>query len=273
MTRTSSRLATAVLALGLLLAATTGASAFALNDLIVNGTFGDDTTPSLASWTLSGTTAAQASTSLTNTGTGNLGFNSFFASAFGLLGDSVSTGGGANGAGGIDGNQFQGTSSISQSFVLPGTFSSQTVASYNLTLNFSSVFDGRDNTTADTFTVTLQRTDIAAQPLITLYSPTSAPLATCGPAASPTCSDLQISQNPFTQSGGSLAGLLPGTYALTFTLVEATGNPTNTAVGLDNIDIDAVGTFSTSAPSTLMVVLLGLTGLGAWRLRRRGTPA
>jgi len=47
----------------------------------------------------------------------------------------------------IGGGPDNGTSSLSQTFTLPGTITAGTVSSYDLTIDFRTVFDGRDDQT------------------------------------------------------------------------------------------------------------------------------
>jgi hypothetical protein len=98
------------LILGSLVVGIPHASAIPIGQQIVNGEFGNNTTPSLTGWTTAGTANARPSTDALNTSTGNAGFNTFFASSFAALGDD---------AGAISGSPFAGTHSISQTFVLP----------------------------------------------------------------------------------------------------------------------------------------------------------
>jgi hypothetical protein len=182
---------------------------------------------------------------------GNAGFNSFFDSAFAVLGDNT---------GNIPGNPTAGTFSISQNIVLPDVRNNMLIESYDLTISFRTVFDGDDS--ADTSSVH----DLFSASLggITLFSQSSAPLPNCGPAT--TCSNLQLSNNPFT---ATLSGLAPGAYTLSFSLFEATGtgvNLTNTAAGIDNVSIRG---FANPVPEPISVALLGVGLIGLDLMRRR----
>lgn len=264
MTTRTGWLKTAVLAGGMLLLGVSSASAFALNDLILNGGFGTDATPSLTSWTGTATNVnARASTDAINTTGGNSGFNSFFTTAFAVLGD-------ATGAITAADTPNSGLSTLTQTFSLPTHFGGDLVQSYDLTISFRSVFDGDDSNTPskDIFSVTLTP---PSGPAILLYSVDSTALPDCGPNASP-CANSQIVQNPFTASGGSLAGLLAGTYTLTFQIDEKglTGaNTTNTAVGVDDVDIDAIGLLAAPNPGALLLLTAGLGTAGFLARRRR----
>ena len=97
----------------------------ALDEVIVNGGFGSNASPSLAGWTPAGTALARPSTNAANTNGGNAGFNSFFTNAaFALLGNST---------GNIGNNPIAGTSSISQTFTLPTVLDGSSIRDYDLT--------------------------------------------------------------------------------------------------------------------------------------------
>jgi hypothetical protein len=226
--------------------ATRDALAIPIGEQIINGGF----SANLTSWTTSGTVSARASGDVINTAGGNAGFDNFFGSSFAVLGDST---------GDIGGSEDSGTHFISQTFSLPvisGT--------YDLTLSFNSVFDGddRDNINQiDIFRVLLNSTELFAQ--------NSFPLPNCGPGNSPTCSNSQLIQNPFSQT---ILGLPGGSYTLKFELAENNNAQSNTAVGIDNVSISGqsnVPAASVPEPSSLIFLASGLGGVLVF-LKRRG---
>src|SRR5207245_6446950 len=98
------------LILGTLVVGVPHAGAIPIGQQILNGEFGTDATPSLTSWTTSGTANARPSTDALNTSGGNAGFNTFFTSSFAALG---------NDAGDISATPFMGTHYIRHTFILP----------------------------------------------------------------------------------------------------------------------------------------------------------
>jgi len=237
--RTWATLAITVI-LGTLVVGIPHAGAIPLGQQISNGDFGNDATPSLTSWTTSGTANARPSTDALNASGGNAGFNTFFASSFAALGDT---------AGDISGTPFAGTHSISQTFILPAIS-----GTYNLTISFRTVFDGEgQNNQLDTFRASLNA--------ISLLSQSSLTLPTCGPLAS--CASTQLAQNAFSQT---LVDLLPGTYTLKFELVEQNGNASNTAAGIDSVSV--IANSSVPEPSSLLL-LMGAAFVGVSLLARR----
>ena len=245
MLRTWATLAITVI-LGTLVVGIPHAGAIPLGQQISNGDFGNDATPSLTSWTTSGTANARPSTDALNASGGNAGFNTFFASSFAALGDT---------AGDISGTPFAGTHSISQTFILPAIS-----GTYNLTISFRTVFDGEgQNNQLDTFKAFLfNATSLFSQDL---FSQNSFTLPTCGPLAS--CANIQLAQNAFSQT---LVDLLPGTYTLKFELVEQNGNASNTAAGIDSVSV--IANSSVPEPSSLLL-LMGAAFVGVSLLARR----
>jgi len=242
----------------------TQAYAIPVGQLIQNGNFGT-TTPSLANWTSSnsggGTTGARSSTAGINTAGGANGYNSFFTSAFAVLGASFTSG--------ITGGPSSGISSISQTFTLPPTQGGNTIFVYDLTISFMMAFDGDDSGPSspggsihDTFTASLNNVAFLTQ--------NSTPLNNCT-GGLPGCANVQIVQNPFSIT---LQNLRPGTYTLQFALNEAAttveGSATETAVGLDGISVTAEA--FVPEPGTLVLLATGLVVLGAISIRRRGRP-
>jgi len=239
---------------------------------IANGEFGTDDALSLASWTSTGAAIPRESTHTVNTTGGDAGFNRYFTSAFAVLGAS-----GAD----ISSTPPGGTSTISQTFTLPGAVGSSTVTSWDLTLSFITAFDGKQSDGPDVFSAALTGQ-------ATLFSQTSNQhfgsldaFPDCGPLAS-------CANNQKTQSFSALyAGLLPGAYTLTFSLVESDavwgggpqeGTPrTNTAAGIDAVSAPGTAPLAAvsepaplaavSEPTTLL--LWGLTAVGLGLILRR----
>jgi PEP-CTERM motif len=253
---------TAVLVAALAISTAAGAASIPIGDVVTNGAFGTDAAPSLAGWTLTSTGAspnAQPSTAPVNTLGGNAGFNGFFSSAFALLGNDS-----AASIGGVPGAHEAATNAISQFFVLPEEIDGVEVMSYDVTISFRSVFDGKDSPLGsdpkDQFITSLDG--------ITLTAQNSAPLPDCGPAT--TCPDAQITADPYVVS---LFGLAPGSHLLTFTLFEtadalgAEAAPlTNTAAAIDDVSATAIANIP--EPGVLALLGLGFAGLAARRRRR-----
>lgn len=217
------------------------AGLISLGEQINNGNFQAALSPA---WTVTGSAEIRPSGSTINTSTGNAGFDSFFDSAFAVLGDDGLA---------IGGIPTAGTSSISQTFILPSTVGGETVLSYDLTISFETAFDGIDSAsvTGDIFSASFGTT--------TLFSQNS--------NAFPP----QAVNDPF---NATITGLAPGTYTLTFTLDESgiiidptNTNFTNTAAGIDNVSVIAVA--RVPEPSTLALLGVALAGAGLTRLRRR----
>ena len=240
----------------------TGAPTVFIGDVVNNGEFGTDGAPSLAGWTLGSTGAspnAQASTASINTLAGNSGFNSFFGSAFAVMGDD------AGGIGGAPGAHPAATNTISQLIVLPEDIGNDATSSYDVVISFRTAFDGKGagpGGPVDVFSGSLGG--------ISLFAQNSSPFPDCGP--SPTCVNAQLENNPFS---ASILGLAPGSYWLTFTLNESgdnlgTESPplTNTAGGIDGVSILATATLAVPEPGTLGLLGLALAGLASGRRRR-----
>ena len=251
-----------VLGVGLLSTWIPQANAVPIGEQIANGDFGNNTTPSLTSWTqvVSGSGVnARNSSAIINTLTGNIGFNTFFSDAFAVLGDN--TGDGGPNAG-IGGNPNDGINSISQSFTLPAI-----LGTYDLLISFKTVFDGdSDPGATDTFTARLTKPDLT---IITLSSQNSSGFPNCAPSTS--CANNQLTNNPFSQTFLSLP---PGTYTLTFEIRESalpTMAATNTAAGIDKVSVTGNSNIAAAAPEPSALLLLGsgLAGVVAY-LRRRG---
>lgn len=234
------------LAIGALLLCTSQAST-ADSIVLLGEQIADGDLSSLATWTVSGSVTPNGPGSTINTSGGNAGFNDFFSSTFATLGDT---------AGAIGGPPVLGASTLSQTFTLAGTLNGSSVSSYDLGISFFAVFDGDDSSssTKDVFSVSLNG--------ITLFSLDSGALPDC--AVSTSCTDSQIAYDPFTST---LTGLAPGTYTLTFSLVESDVpgglNITNTAAGVDNISV--IATAHIPEPGTLALLGLGLFGLAWYR--------
>jgi len=76
-------------------------------------------------------------------------------------------------------------------------------------------------------------------------------------------------QNPFSQT---LVGLLPGSYTLTFVLIEQNGNASNTAAGIDGVSVTGNGSVPEPGSLLLMGAAFGGLGLLARRARRTMSP-
>jgi len=249
------------------------AGAVPIGQQIVNGEFGTGPAPSLAGWIVVGTADARDNFTVINLLGGNTGFDRFFGlpplefpptNAFAVLGNRPLC------ASSIDAPQqgicspLAGLSSISQSFVLPAVVGGSPVSSYQLTVSFRSVFDGRDALTFhDVFSVVLDGT--------VLLSRDSSPLPECGPDGG--CANQQLEQNPFLTA----ATVLPGAHTLSFRLEESgldvsPADFTDTAVGIDVVSVLADATLETPVPEPPSGLLL-VAALAGLALTRRARPA
>jgi hypothetical protein len=230
-------------------------------ELIQNGGFGTNATPSLQNWTKALNSApsttpainARASTDTINTSTGNAGFNSAFTSAFAVLGDQTGTITPA-------GDTATGDLALTQQITLAASYNAQLVVAYDLVLSFASVFDGLDTsgTADDSFRVTLL--DETFNEVYTLSINSGG-----FPVGQYTTVNLFDAQDVSGQTVFSINGVLPGIYHLQFRVVEASSTLTNTAAGIDNVTLS--GTMYTPEPGLLSLLGVGLGALG-WSRRR-----
>ena len=223
-----------------------------IGEQIVNGGFGTDASPSLASWVTVGPANARASIDTINISGGNAGFNNFFTSSFAVLGDD---------SGNINGSPESGVSSIQQTFILPAVLGGSTVVNYDIVISFNTVFDGEGGqlTFSDRFLGSLLN-GIS----LTLFSQNSN-IFPNGPPST-TNPDNQLVNNPYT---GSILGLQPGTYTLEFTLSELL-QYNNTAAGIDNVSVTgSADVAAVPEPSTLLLLGASLGGLALIRRKSR----
>ena len=237
-----------------------------LGEQITNVTF---SVALAAPWVTSGTVNTRANGNAINTSTGNLGFNTFFVAGdgtFAVLGDTS----------GAIGTPNDGTHELSQVFNLPTVVTGKNVISYELTISFKGVFDGKDNVSNhDVFSVLFDGSALSPT-----FPRDSSPLPECGPASGTgtgSCTNSQITYNPFSTT----FTLTPGTgnHTLLFRLSELNGNSTDTAVGLDNISVTAKATVpddqqgggggNPAIPEPGTMALFGLGALGGSLSRRR----
>ncbi|MDQ2694832.1 MAG: PEP-CTERM sorting domain-containing protein [Pseudomonadota bacterium] len=197
---------------------------------------------------------ARPSTNAINTTGGNAGFNTFFTSAFAVLGDD---------AGAIGGAPDAGRSLIFQGFTLNPIVNvggqQRLARNFDLTITFFTAFDGDDNGTKDRFTATLGN--------ITLFTQDSDPFPDGGPAAGQP--NNQATNNPFSTT---IRGLDPGNYTFGFELVEAPGAATNTAAGIDMVSIMGEANLA-PVPEPTTLSLLGVASLIGFGWRRRAAAA
>jgi hypothetical protein len=235
-------------------------AAIPVGELITNGNFETGAGSSISGWTVAGTAQGRASTNVINSTGGNAGFNSLFTSRFAVLGDSGGILGGA---------PADGVSSISQSFTLPATIGGKQVQHYDLTVSFTSAFDGDDSATDvhDAFA--------AAIGAVVFSQQDSTPLPDCQPPSA-SCPNNQLVIPP--PASFAVTGLAPGIYALIFGLNEAAGSgasATNTAVGLDNVSVTGEAVLVVAAGPVTMVLLAagGLVGFIVHRIKVRRDAA
>lgn len=185
----------------------------------------------LSSWAINGTANLRAASDNINSSSGNAGFDNFFSSLFVVLGDISGT---------ITGDPDSGMHSISQTFVLPQFQNSVLIDTYDLTIKFQTVFEGRDDLTVNSnFSDIFSASLISSNAVFPLFSQNSLVFAS-GPIGSGAAKNLQIMNNPFNLT---MVGLAPGTYTLSFVLDEKNGsanNTTNTAAGIDNVTITGI---------------------------------
>lgn len=232
-----------------------GAAPVFLGEQIVNGGFGTNASPSLASWTFSpagGEVNGRASTDPINASTGALGFDGFFTSAFAVLGDS---------AGPVGAGPPNGTMLLSQTFVLPATIGSQAVIRYRLDLSVDVAFDG---------------VDTASSGVDSFFAEVLAPNGTHYQLFA---WDSDANLGSSAHQSDFLTGLLPGSYTINFWQIETNvpGNPavvgeTNTAGGVDNVSIRAIAfvpDVNIPEPGAFGLLSLGLMAIFATRRRAR----
>lgn len=254
-----------IASLGISLAA--GAATVFVGEVVNNGEFGTDGAPSLSGWTLGSTGAspnARASTNAINTAVGNSGFNSFFGSAFAVLGDDADV------IGDGPGGHAAAVNTISQFIVLDEEINGVETTRYDIVVSFRTVFDGKGagaGGPVDVFSASLSSASLGP---LTLFLQNSSALPDCGP--SPACPNTQLVNNPFS---ASILGLAPGSYVLTFTLDESgdqlgseAAPLTNTGAGIDGVSILATATLAVPEPGTLLLLGLAMAAL-TLGLRRR----
>lgn len=179
------------------------AAPISIGNIISDGNF-----QALNNWAINGTANLRAASDNINSSSGNAGFNNFFSSSFAVLGDISGT---------ITGGPDSGIHSISQTFVLPQSQNSVLIDTYDLTINFQTVFEGRDDLTVNSnFSDIFSASLISSNNVFPLFSQNSLVFAS-GPIGSGATKNLQIMNNPFNQT---ITGLAPGTYTLNFVLDE-----------------------------------------------------
>lgn len=136
--------------------------------------------------------------------------------------------------------------------------------SYDLSISFRTVFDGRDDGTGggvaadDIFSAVLS----GAFGSLPLFSQTSAGFPPNAPIDSSRPNNQLISD----PSSTFLLGLAPGSYTLTFTLDEkSTGAFTNTAAGVDSASAFATAHLSVPEPGTLALPGIAMVAMGVSR--------